>query len=170
MQELRLTIKKRAFPSQGRVRLNIAHLSDLGIHEGDHVDLINEATKKTVTTTLIADTMVREGQVRVSEEDLKTLGLADEAEVLIRKTPPVQEKIKKAAADAGASLSKSAEKIDKAVKKTSEEVKTSAAKAAETVKKETKKATGKVSDAAAKTVKDVKKTVRKATSPRKGDL
>ena len=46
MQEVRLTIKKRAFPSQGRVRLNVAHLPDLGILEGEHVDLINEATKK----------------------------------------------------------------------------------------------------------------------------
>src|SRR5208337_2516477 len=44
MQEVRLTLKKRAFPSQGRVRFNIAHLPDLGIQEGDHVDLINEAT------------------------------------------------------------------------------------------------------------------------------
>ena len=95
MQEVRLTIKKRAFPSQGRVRLNVAHLPDLGIHEGEHVDLINEATKKTVTTSVIADTMVREGQVRVSEEDLKTLGLQDDEEVLVRKTPPLRRKDQK---------------------------------------------------------------------------
>jgi len=102
MQEVRLTLKKRAFPSQGRVRFNIAHLTDLGILEGDRVDLINESTKKIVTTSIIADTMVRQGQVRVSEEDLKSLGLQDEEEVLIRKAQPLQEKIKKAAADAGA--------------------------------------------------------------------
>jgi len=117
MQEVRLTLKKRAFPSQGRVRFNIAHLTDLGILETDRVDLINESTKKTVTTSIIADTMVRQGQVRVSEEDLKTLGLQDEEEVLVRKTVPLKEKIKKAAADAGTALSKSAARIDDAVRK-----------------------------------------------------
>ncbi|MFA4826096.1 MAG: hypothetical protein WC593_13165 [Methanoregula sp.] len=166
MKEVRFTIKKRAFPSQGRVRLNIAHLPDLGIHEGEHVDLINEATKKSVTTTVIADTMVREGHVRVSEEDLKTIGLNDDDEVLVRKTPPLGEKIKKAAADVNKSLSKSVDKLDESVKKTTVDVKAGAAKAADTVKKETKKASETVGKAAAKTVKDVKKTVKKATGPR----
>ncbi|PKL69518.1 MAG: hypothetical protein CVV30_08160 [Methanomicrobiales archaeon HGW-Methanomicrobiales-1] len=163
MKEVRFTIKKRAFPSQGRVRLNIAHLPDLGIHEGDHVDLVNEATKKSVTVTVIADTMVRVGHVRVSEEDLKTIGLNDDDDVIVKKTPPLQEKIKKAAADANKSFSKGVDKLDESVKKTSGEVKASAEKAADKVKKETKKASDKVGKAAAKTVKSVKKTVKKAT-------
>jgi len=163
MKDVRFTIKKRAFPSQGRVRFNIAHLPELGIQEGDHVDLINEDTKKSITTGVIADTMVRVGHVRVSEEDLKTIGLNDDDEVLVRKTPLLQEKIKKAAADASKSLSKSIDKPDAKVKKTTGDVKASAAKAADTVKKETKKASGKVGKAAAKTVKDVKKTVKKVT-------
>ena len=166
MKEVRLTIKKRAFPSQGRVRLNLAHLPELGIHEGDHIDLVNEATKKSVTATVIADTMVRVGHVRVSEEDLKTIGLNDDDDVLVRKTPPLQEKIKKAAADASKSLSKSAGKLDETVKKTSVDVKAGAVKAADTVKKETKKASDNVGKAAAKTVKEVKKTVKKVTGPK----
>jgi formylmethanofuran dehydrogenase subunit D len=167
MQEVRLTLKKRAFPSQGRVRFNLAHLPDLGIQQGDHVDLINEATKKSVTTSVIADDMVRQGQVRVSEEDLKILGLQDDDEVLVRKTPPLQEKIKKAAADANASLSKGAGRLDTAVRKTAGEVKTEAAKTAVSVKKETKNASDRIGKAAAKTAgavkKSVKKTVKKAT-------
>ena len=163
MQEVRLTIRKRAFPSQGRVRLNVANLPDLGINEGEHVDLINEATKKSVTTTVIADTMVRKGQIRVSEEDLKTIGLNDDDEVLVRKTPPLQEKIKKAAADANRSFSKGVDKLDEKVRRSAGDAKAGAAKAADTVKKETKKTSDKVGKAAAKTVKDVKKTVKKAT-------
>jgi hypothetical protein len=166
MKDVRFTIKKRAFPSQGRVRLNLAHLPELGIREGDHVDLINETTKKTVTTTVIADTMVRVGHVRVSEEDLKSIGLNDDDDVLLRKTPPMEEKIKKAAADASKSLSKSVDKLDASVKKTTVDVKASAAKTADTVKKETKKASDKIGKAAEKTVKEVKKTVKKATAPR----
>jgi anaerobic selenocysteine-containing dehydrogenase len=166
MKDVRFTIKKRAFPSQGRVRLNLAHLPELGIREGDHVDLINETTKKTVTATVIADTMVRVGHVRVSEEDLKSIGLNDDDDVLIRKTPPLEEKIKKAAADASKSLSKSVDKLDASVKKTTVDVKASAAKTADTVKKKTKKASDKIGKAAEKTVKEVKKTVKKATGPR----
>ena len=166
MKEVRLTIKKRAFPSQGRVRLNLAHLPELGIREGDHVDLVNETTKKSVTATVIADTMVRVGHVRVSEEDLKSIGLNDDDDVLVRKTPPLQEKIKKAAADASKSLSKSAGKLDETVKKTTVDVKAGAAKTADTVKKETKKASDTVGKAATKTVKEVKKTVKKATRPK----
>jgi len=163
MQEVRLTLKKRAFPSQGRVRLNIAHLPELGIHEGEHVDLINEATKKSVTTSVIADTMVREGQVRVSEEDLKTLGLDDDDDVLVRKSVGLPEKLSKAAAEANTSIAKGVGKLGSAAKKTAGEVKTGAAKTAETVKKETKKASASIGKAAEKTAKKVKKTVKKAT-------
>ena len=97
MKEIYLTIRKRAFPSQGRVRFNIAHLVDLGIKEGDRVDLVNEATKKSVTVTVIADTIVREGQIRISEEDAKSVGLTEDDTVLIRKSPPATEKLRKAA-------------------------------------------------------------------------
>lgn len=166
MQDIRLTIKKRAFPSHGRVRLNTAILSDLRINEGDHVDLINENAKKSVTTTVIADTLVREGQIRVSEEDLKTIGLFDGDEVLVRKTPPLQEKIGKAADDAHKSLSRGAKTLDETVRKTAGDVKTGAAKSADTVKKETKKASDTVGKIATNTAKDVKKAVKKATKPR----
>jgi len=163
MKEVRFTIKKRAFPSQGRVRFNIAHLPELGIREGEHVDLINEATKKSVTTAVIADTMVRQGHVRVSEEDLKTIGLNDDDDVLIRKTPPMGEKIKKVAADAKKSLSKGADKLDEKVKKTAGNVKESAEESAETVKKETKKTSDSIEKAFTKTAGKVKKSVKKAT-------
>jgi hypothetical protein len=169
MQEVRLTIRKRAFPSEGRVRFNIAHLPALGIQDGGKVDLINEETKKSVTTSVIADTMVREGQVRVSEEDLRTLGLKDDDDVLIRKSQNLPEKLSKAAAEANASISKGVGKLNKAVRKTAGEVKTGAVKTADTVKKETKKASADIGKAAAKTAKKVKKTVKKATKP-KDDL
>ena len=163
MQDVRLTIRKRAFPSQGRVRLNIAHLSELGIHEGERVDLINEANKKTVTTSVIADTMVREGQVRVSEEDLKTIGLDDDDEVLVKKSLKLQEKLSKAAAEANKSIAKGVGKIGNAAKKTAGEVKTEAVKAAGSLKEETKKASDSIGKAAGKTATAAKKKVKKAT-------
>jgi hypothetical protein len=146
MHEVRLTVKKRAFPSQGRVRLNIAHLSGLGIREGEYVDLVNEATKKSITAAVIADTMVREGHVRVSEEDLKTVGLLDDEDVLVRKTQVSEGKIKKAAANAATLLAKVVSKPDDAVGKT-----------AGSLKKGTKKAAVSVEKAAAKTPRKIKK-------------
>jgi len=166
MHDVRLTIKKRAFPNQGRVRINIANLPDLGIKEGEHVDLINEDTKKSATVTVIADTMVRKGQIRMSEEDLKTIGLNDDDEVLVRKATPPEEKIRKLAADASRSLSRGVVKPDGKVRKSAGEAKTGAAHAAGTVKKGTKKASDTMGKAAAKTVKGVKTPVRKTTGPR----
>jgi len=165
MQEIRLKIKKRAFPSQGRVRLNIAIVPELEIIDGDHVDLINEATKKSVTVTVIADNTAGEKQIKVSAEDLISIGLEENDDVLIRKTPLFRDKIKRAAGDADKSLSKGIADIDAKVKKTREEVTSSAAKTAEAVKKETKKASDEVGKSAAKTVTVVKKAVRDATRP-----
>jgi hypothetical protein len=163
MQEVRLTIRKRAFPSKGRVRLNAAHLPNLGIHEGGHIDLTNEATRKTVTTTVIADTLVPQGEVRVSVEDLKVLGLEDGEKVLVVKTPPLQEKARKAAADANVSFSRGVDKLDTAVRKTAGEVKTGAEKAAGSLREETKKASDSIGKAAGKTASAAKKNVKKAT-------
>ena len=163
MQDVRLTIKKRAFPSHGRVRLNAAILPDLGVAEGGHVDLINEAAKKSASVTVIADSMVPAGQIRVSEEDLKTIGLSEGSEVLVRKSVALKEKLSKAAAEANASLEKEAKKIDAAAKKTAGEVSAGATSAAKTIKKETDKATKSIGKAVSKTSKDVKNAVKKAT-------
>jgi Fe2+ transport system protein FeoA len=161
MQEVRLTIRKRAFPSRGRVRLNTAHLPDLGILEGEHIDLINENTRKLVTATVIADTLVPQGQVRVSAEDLMALGLEDGNEVLVVKTPPLQEKARKAVADANVSFTRGVDKLDAAVRKTAGEVKTEAVKAAGSLKEETRKASDRIGKAAGKTATAAKKNIKK---------
>ncbi|MDD4484146.1 MAG: hypothetical protein PHD55_07260 [Methanoregula sp.] len=149
MQDVILIAKKRAFPSLGRVRLNVAHLDGLGIHDGERADLENGATKKIVTVTVIADKQVPEGQVRVSSEDLAALGLGDGDKVVVRRSVPLNEKISKAATDAGTSVSKSAKKIGTEVQK------------------QTKQATEEISKAASKTSKKVKKTIKDAAG--KGD-
>ena len=84
MKELRLKIKKRAFPSQGRVRLNESALTGLEIQNGASVDLVNETTGKSISVTVYTDSMVEKGQARVSEEDLKKVGLKDGDMVIVR--------------------------------------------------------------------------------------
>jgi len=162
MADLRLIIKERKFPSHGRVRLHESKLTELGIAEGDHVDLVNEAGKKTVTVTVIADRMVGEGEVRVSGEDLKALGLKEGAEVTVKRTPPLKEKVQKAAGDANKSFSEGVGKLDTKIRKTGETVSAEAAKTAGTVKTQTKKVAESVKTGAAKTADAVKTGTKKA--------
>ena len=106
MDNLTLKIKKRAFPSHGRVRIHESRLTDLQIVNGDHIDLINETAKKTVTVTVISDTMVGKDEIRVSEEDLKSLGLKEGEEVSIKKSLGIKEKASKTAGDVSAGAKK----------------------------------------------------------------
>jgi len=123
MENLRLKIKKRAFPSHGRVRLHESQLTDLKIVNGDHIDLINESAKKTVTVTVIADTMVGRDEIRVSEEDLKSLGLNDGEEVSIKKSLGLKEKVTKVGSDVSAGAKKAGAAVGKAAGDTANAVK-----------------------------------------------
>jgi len=150
MQEIRLSLRKRAFPSEGRARLNAAHLPELGITEGEQADLVNEATGASVTVTIVADTLVLEGQVRVSAEDLTALGLSENETVLVRKSPPLDEKIKKAAGEAGVVARKGVDSLDRALTKAAGDVKAGAGKATETIGTAAKKTADGVKDVARK--------------------
>ena len=86
------------------------------------MDPVNEATGACVTVSIVADTMVLEGQVRVSTEDLGTLGLNEGDTVLVRNTAPLNEKIRKAAEDAGTAARKHAAAIDRELSKKAQEV------------------------------------------------
>jgi formylmethanofuran dehydrogenase subunit D len=138
MQEIELTIKKRAFPSKGRVRLHESKLTDLGIVNGDHVDLINETTKKTVTVTVISDTMVGTDEIRVSEDDLKALGLKEGDKVPVKKSLGLKEKLSKSSADVSAGAKKVGSDVATGAKKAGASVGKAAGGAADTVKKTVK--------------------------------
>jgi len=138
MQEIELTIKKRAFPSKGRVRLHESKLTDLGIVNGDHVDLINETAKKTVTVSVISDTMVGIEEIRISEEDLKALGLKEGDKVPVKKSLGLKEKLSKSTADVSAGAKKVGSDVATGAKKAGASVGKAAGGAADTVKKTVK--------------------------------
>lgn len=135
MENLTLKIKKRAFPSHGRVRLHESRLSDLKIVNGDHVDLMNEAAKKTVTVTVISDTMVGTDEIRVSEEDLKSLGLSEGQNVSVKKSLGMKEKLSKAPADVATGAKKVGSDVSTGAKKVGGDVATGAKKAGAAVGK-----------------------------------
>jgi len=138
MKELRLKIKKRAFPSQGRVRLNESALTGLEIQNGASVDLVNETTSKSISVTVYTDSMVEKGQARVSEEDLKKVGLKDGDMVIVRATPPLTEKLKKTSGEAAKSVKEGAGKAGAAAKKVGGDISTGAKKTYEGASKATK--------------------------------
>jgi formylmethanofuran dehydrogenase subunit D len=138
MQEIELTIKKRAFPSKGRVRLHESKLTDLGIVNGDHVDLINEIAKKTVTVSVISDTMVGIEEIRVSEEDLKAVGLKEGDKVRVKKSLGLKEKLGKSTADVSAGAKKVGSDVATGAKKAGAAVGKAAGGAADTVKTKVK--------------------------------
>jgi ribosome recycling factor len=138
MKELQLKIKKRAFPSQGRVRLNESALTDLEIQNGASVDLVNETTNKSISVTVYADSMVEKGQVRVSEEDLKKVGLHDGDTLTVRATPPLKEKLKKTTDDAAKSVKEGAGKVGESAKKVGGDISAGAKKTYESAGKATK--------------------------------
>ena len=138
MENLTLKIKKRAFPSHGRVRLHESRLSDLKIVNGDHIDLMNEAAKKTVTVTVISDTMVGKDEIRVSEEDLKSLGLSEGQNVSIKKSLGIKEKLSKAPADVATGAKKVGSDVATGAKKAGAAVGKAAGDTADAVKKKVK--------------------------------
>jgi len=138
MENLTLKIKKRAFPSHGRVRLHESRLSDLKIVNGDHVDLMNEDAKKTVTVTVISDTMVGKDEIRISEEDLKSLGLSEGQNVSIKKSLGIKEKLSKAPADVATGAKKVGGDVATGAKKAGAAVGKAAGDTADAVKKKVK--------------------------------
>ena len=138
MDTLTLRTKKRVFPSRGRVRMHESRLNELKIVNGDHVDLVNEAAKKTVTVTVIADTVVGRDEVRVSEEDLKSLGLKEGEDVSIRKSLGIKEKITKTTADVSTGAKKVGGDVATGAKKAGAAVGKAAGDTATTVKKKVK--------------------------------
>jgi bifunctional DNA-binding transcriptional regulator/antitoxin component of YhaV-PrlF toxin-antitoxin module len=144
MKEVRLKIKKRAFPSHGRVRLNGSILTELGIQNGSSVNLINSATNTSVSVTVFTDSMVEKGQARVSEEDLKGVGLKEGDEVIIRVTPPLADRLKKSADEASQAVSEKTRKLGKKAQQTAEDAKAGAGKAYEGASKATKEGLKKI--------------------------
>ena len=138
MDTLTLKTKKRVFPSRGRVRLHETRLAQLKIVNGDRVDLVNETAKKTVTVTVIADTVVGRDEIRVSEEDLKSLGLKDGEEVSIKKSLGIKEKVSKTAGDVSTGAKKVGGNVATGAKKAGAAVGKAAGDTATTVKKKMK--------------------------------
>ncbi|KYK37234.1 MAG: hypothetical protein AYK19_21940, partial [Theionarchaea archaeon DG-70-1] len=128
MDEVKLRVQKRAVPSHGRARLHTSMLTELGVQEGSKLEIINEPMSKKVTVTLFADSLVEEGYIRLSAEDLDALGLYEGDIVAIRRKPPISEQVRKEAEEAAervtAEIGKAGEKVEEAAGRVAEKIET----------------------------------------------
>ncbi|MDD3574327.1 MAG: hypothetical protein PHD71_04745 [Methanospirillum sp.] len=158
MKEATLQAVKRAMPGHGRARIHEKLLSYLGIDDQSEVEVSTKAGA-TLTLTVFADTVVEEGTIRISSEDLEKLNIPDGGEVDVRRKIPLDEQIlaaaestagqiKEGAQEIGAKLSETAEKIQKGAADTAEQISTKAKELTEKVKEDAKPIGEKVSKAA----------------------
>jgi uncharacterized protein with PhoU and TrkA domain len=121
-------------------------LTDLGVQEGAKLEIINEATGNAVTVTLFADSMVEEGYIRLSTEDLASLGLYEDDTVTIKRKPPISEQIREEAGEAVERVSEGIERVGKEAGEAVERVSEGIEKAGVTVKREAGEAAERVSE------------------------
>jgi len=148
MDSLKLKIQERAFPSRGRARLHETYLKQLGIKEGDEVEISFEGAAKTGIVTVFADTLVEEGHIRLSPQDIAAIGAAPGSTVTVKKRPPLVERVKKGAEDTAGKVKEGAgqvaEKIKGGAPQAAEKVKEGVGQAAEIVKEEAAAAKGSI--------------------------
>jgi hypothetical protein len=150
MTGVTLIVRKRAFPSQGRARIHESVLENLQIAEGDLVDLTIEGDAVPHPVAAFADSLVDEGEIRLSSEDMASFHLAEGSEVTVTKRPPPGEKIRKAAKSAAGDLKESLDAAETSVKSGVARVEEKAGTAASDLKEELKKAESSVKKGASR--------------------
>ncbi|MDI9632657.1 MAG: hypothetical protein QXL43_00995 [Methanolinea sp.] len=113
MGSLKLKVMERVFPSRGRARINEVHLKALGINEGDEVEISAGTGTKPVVVTVYADTLVEEGLIRLSPEDIAEAGAVPGGEVVVTRVPPMKERAAQAVGKVEESIGKGIESVKK---------------------------------------------------------
>jgi hypothetical protein len=127
MDSIQLKIQERAFPSKGRARLHESLLEKLGVTEGDELELYWNVEGKPVVVAVFGDALVDEGHIRLSTEDIASLGVPAGTLITVKKRPPLTDRMKKSASD-------TAEDVKSAVSKAPDSIKEGAHAASESIK------------------------------------
>ncbi|MGA2698949.1 MAG: hypothetical protein ABSE74_04830 [Methanoregula sp.] len=94
MEDLTLTVKKRAFPSLGRARVSVVVLEKLGVDERGDLDVGTTGKDRWITVAAYSDSTVGEGIIRLSEDDLAALGVDDGTGVIVKKALPLSDQVR----------------------------------------------------------------------------
>jgi hypothetical protein len=97
MEDLTLTVQKRAFPSLGRARVNAAVLKKIGIDEREDLDVGTTGKDRWITVAVFGDSTVGEDSIRLSTEDIEMLGVPEGAVVIVKKALPLSDQVRETA-------------------------------------------------------------------------
>lgn len=148
MEELTLRAAKRAMPGHGRARIHSSLLTTLGIDDNEEVEVLGSAGAN-LTLTVFADSLVEKGEIRISEDDLKRLGIPDGGEVVVRRKTPMAEQVKTAAGDIADRLSKGISDLGGVVSEKSSDLKEGTIQAAQDIQDKAREVSSKIAEGVA---------------------
>ena len=148
MEEVTLRAVKRAMPGHGRARIHSSLLTTLGINDNEDIEVVGPAGS-TLTLTVFADSLVEQGQIRISEDDLKKLGVADGDTLTARRKTPIGEQVKNAASDLAARVNQGLSDIGSSVSEKTEDLKEGTMQAAQDIHEKAKEASSKIAEGVA---------------------
>ncbi len=122
MEGIELSIQIRAFPSRGRARVHESVLPLLGVKEGEAIEVksltfSDDEKPKRVVLRIYADTMVEEGAIRISQEDVAKLAAAEGDTVHVQRKVPITEIISRKLSRTGHAVKEGAENVGENIEK-----------------------------------------------------
>lgn len=114
MEEVTLRAIKRAMPGHGRARVHSSLLNVIGIEDKTEVEVVTPKGAS-LTLTVYADALVEQGQIRISEEDLKRLDITDGTDVTVKRKVPVSEQVRDAAEDIAGKIGSGVQELGETV-------------------------------------------------------
>ena len=122
MEGMELVIQVRAFPSHGRARVHESVLPNIGVKEGEAIEvmklpLIEDEKPKHVILSIYADAMVEKGVIRISPEDIAKLAAAEGDTVLVQRKIPITEVISRKVNITGHAVKEGAEHMGESIEK-----------------------------------------------------
>jgi len=138
MESIKLKVQERAFPEQRQgpdSRDPYESPWDQGRRECRD---LGRGDKKPVVVTIFADTLVEEGYIRLSPEDIAAAGAIPGMEVTVTRVPPIGERVKKSTEKTKENVKEDVKKAKETISKKASSTKESVEKGVESVKKNLK--------------------------------
>jgi hypothetical protein len=111
MEDLTLTVQKRAFPSTGRGRVNAVVLKELGVEDREEIYIGTVAKDRWITIAAFGDSTVGVDTIRLSTGDLAELGVEEGTSVVVKTSVPLSDQVRQTAHEAAGQLAGGLERI-----------------------------------------------------------
>jgi len=145
MEEVTLRAIKRAMPGHGRARVHSSLLSAIGIEDKTEVEVVTPGGAS-LTLTVYADALVEQGQIRISEEDLKRLDITDGTDVTVKRKVPMGEQVREAAGDLAGKISTGAKDLGETISEKTAGIREGTSQAAHDIQEKARDISAKIAE------------------------